>query len=84
MLAPAFNFGEKYEKVLRAQLPPQALKKFEAGGIVKMHSDYGEFPLIKRQFEDMKQYSVTFAPDSISLTCPVRIIHGIKVSTDLR
>ncbi|XP_045596027.1 palmitoyl-protein thioesterase ABHD10, mitochondrial [Procambarus clarkii] len=79
MLAPAFNFGERYEKVLRGQLPPNALKKFEDGQIVKLFApDYGEFPLSKKVFEDMKQYNVTMDTDNIPMPCPVRIIHSVK------
>ncbi|KAG7171772.1 Mycophenolic acid acyl-glucuronide esterase-like [Homarus americanus] len=79
MLAPAFNFGEKYEKVLLSQLTPKLLKKYEDGGVVNLYApDYGEFPLSLAQFEDMKQFNITKATDSMPVTCPVRIIHGIK------
>lgn len=79
MLAPAFNFGDPYEKLLLEQLPPKLLQKYHDGGVVPFHrQDYGEFPLNKVKFEDMKKYVLSLATDSIPLTCPVRIIHGIK------
>ncbi|KAK8743015.1 hypothetical protein OTU49_001489 [Cherax quadricarinatus] len=79
MLGPAINFGERYENVLRGQLPPKVLKKFEAGEIVSLHApDYGDFPLSMKVFEDMKQYNVTLEADNITMPCPVRIIHGVK------
>lgn len=80
MLAPAINFGRKYMQVLLSQLPPGLVKKFEADEIVKLFvPDYGEFPLRKSMFEDMKKHEISMEAGSIPIQCPTRIIHGVKV-----
>ncbi|KAG0729421.1 Mycophenolic acid acyl-glucuronide esterase, mitochondrial [Chionoecetes opilio] len=99
MLAPGINFHSRYEKVLRSQLTPELLQKFEAGmyyrllrrrvnevrrpmircGAVSLYApDYGEFPITKGHFEDMKKFALSREPDQIPVPVPVRIIHGVK------
>lgn len=79
MLAPAVNFHSRYEKVLRAQLTPKLLQKFEEGGVVPLYApDYGEFPLTKAHFQDMKKFALTREPEQIPVPVPLRIIHGVK------
>ncbi|XP_047500905.1 palmitoyl-protein thioesterase ABHD10, mitochondrial-like [Penaeus chinensis] len=79
MLAPAINFGRKYMQVLLSQLPPGLVKKFEADEVVKLFvPEYGEFPLRKSMFEDMKQHELSMEAGSIPVQCPTRIIHGVK------
>lgn len=81
MLAPAINFHSRYEKVLRAQLTPKLLQKFEEGGVVPLYApDYGEFPLTKAHFQDMEKFALTREPEQIPLSVPLKIIHGVKVS----
>lgn len=80
MLAPAVNFNIRYEKVLRSQLPPNLLEKYEEGGIVPLFSpDYGEFLLSKAVFNDMNRFALDMEPNKLPVNIPVRIIHGVKV-----
>lgn len=79
MLAPAVNFHVRYEKVLRSQLPPKLLKKYEEGGTVPLFApDYGEFPLSKGVFDEMKKFALNMEHNTLPVSVPVRIIHGVK------
>ncbi|XP_064104785.1 palmitoyl-protein thioesterase ABHD10, mitochondrial-like isoform X1 [Macrobrachium nipponense] len=79
MIAPGINFHIRYEKELRSQLDEKGLKKYEAGGVVPLYNpDYGSFPLMKAQFDDMRKCALSLEANSLDVTCPVRIIHGLK------
>lgn len=79
MLAPAINFHTHYEKMMRSQLPPKVVQKYEQGGVVNMYVEgYGEFPLFKKHFDDMKKFELTQEPNQHPIPVPVRIIHGVK------
>lgn len=79
MLAPGINSGEKLEKKLHSQLLPEDLKKYEDGETLNLcNPEYGDFPVCKMMFEDMKQFNLTLAPEGVTVTCPVRIIHGLQ------
>lgn len=67
-------------QVLLSQLPSGLVKKFEADEVVKLFvPEYGEFPLRKSMFEDMKKHELSMEAGSIPVQCPTRIIHGVKV-----
>ena len=81
MIAPAFNIHKRFEKVLRQQLDSKGLQKYEEGGVVPLYMpDYGTFPALKAQFDNIAKYELSLEKDSVDVKCPVRIIHGIQVS----
>lgn len=80
MLAPGINFHDRYEKMLRSQLPPKLLEKYEEGGVINLYvPDYGEIPLSKAVFDDMQKFTLTHGSNDVPVSVPVRIIHGVKV-----
>ena len=67
---------------MKGILPKKIVDKLEQGEELEYFSpDYGNLSLSMDLFNDFIKHEVDLSPNSIKIPCPVRIIHGIQVST---
>jgi len=80
LVAPALNYVWPYYHRYKATLAPEVRSRLEAGDphVITTHQ-MGD-ALLKLDFaEDSRRYEVEVSkPDSFDISCPVRIIHGLK------
>jgi pimeloyl-ACP methyl ester carboxylesterase len=74
LIAPAPDFTEA---LIRPQLNPETLEMLRTKGVIYPPSAYGEpLPLTWKLLEEGAQHLLLGGP--ISITCPVRILHGMR------
>eukprot|EP00096_Caligus_rogercresseyi_P006348 TRINITY_DN22719_c0_g1_i1.p1 TRINITY_DN22719_c0_g1~~TRINITY_DN22719_c0_g1_i1.p1 ORF type:complete len:283 (-),score=88.44 TRINITY_DN22719_c0_g1_i1:180-1028(-) len=77
LLSPAINYVYPYYQRHIKVLPKDVQDRIETGDIHMVDGKYGD-ALLKRDFaEDSLQHHLSLKKDSISISCPVRIIHGL-------
>jgi len=74
LIAPAPDFTEA---LIRPQLSAEALAALQAHGVIYPPSDYGApLPLTSKLLEEGVNHLLLSGP--IPITCPVRILHGMR------
>jgi pimeloyl-ACP methyl ester carboxylesterase len=72
LIAPAADFTER---LIWAQLTPEAKHAIERDGVWARPSDYGEpYPITRRLIEDGRRWSIL--PGPVGIMAPVRILQG--------
>jgi len=75
--APALNYVWPYYYRNRALLPPEARRRLDEGDPHVYTHEFGD-ALLKQDFaEDSRRYELDLE-QKLNITCPVRIIHGLK------
>jgi len=78
LYAPALNYVFPYYMRHREMLPEEVRKRLDAGDIHVNEHSYGD-ALLKKDFaEDSRKYEFDLGVKTISLDCPVRILHGVR------
>jgi len=77
LFSPALNYVWPYYNRHKETLPPAVAARLEAGDIHVHTHEFGD-ALLKKDFaENSRQYELDLE-QNLSISCPVRIIHGLK------
>lgn len=77
LFAPAINYVWPYYHKHKQTLPPDVFTRLEDGDPHVHTCEYGDAMLKEDFAEDSRKYEIDFK-QNLDITCPVRIIHGLK------
>jgi len=78
LITPALNYVWPYYNRYRATLPKEVRGRLDVGDPHVISHEYGDSILMKEFALDSRAWEVDLNAESLGVSCPVRIIHGME------